>query len=116
MDDGRSRVLAEGQFSLTCHLCIAQKGECHVLVVVAGFWVAEYLSHLLVVGTAQQEVHIAKCLVCQHGQCFGSHLEDGLALKLSCTHALFAQEVVLCVVFAQLKHWCILEFWCCCHS
>ena len=65
--------------------------------------------------SAQEEVHITESLVGEHGECLGGDLEAGLALKLSCAHAFFREEIILGVIFAQLEHGRILEFWCCCH-
>ena len=60
MDDGRTRVLAQGELALGRHFGIAQEGERYILVVVAGLGVAENLRHLLVVGTAEEERHVAE--------------------------------------------------------
>ena len=60
MDDGRTRVLTQGELALGRHLGIAQEGERYILVVVAGLGVAQDLRHLLVVGTAEEERHVAE--------------------------------------------------------
>ena len=116
MDDGGTRVLAEGELSLAGHLGIAQEGECHVLVVVAGLGVGQDAGHLLVVLAAQQEVHVAEGLCGEHGECLWTYLEDGFTLKLAYADSLFREQVILGFVFAQLEHVGILEFRFCCHN
>ena len=116
MDDSGAGVLAQGELTLGGHLGIAQEGQCHVLVVVAGLGVAQNLGDLLIVGAAQQKVHIAEGLLGQHRQGFGLDLEDGFAFKLAHRYIVACQLVVLGVVFAQLEHGRIAEFRIVCHK
>ena len=60
--DSRASILAEGQLSLASHLGIPQHGESHEFVVLRCFGVVKYRSHLLVMLSAQHEVHIMKRL------------------------------------------------------
>ena len=65
MDDGRARVLAEGQHALGGHLGIAQELQGHILVVLRGLGVAQNLCHLQVVLAAQHELHVVESLLGQ---------------------------------------------------
>ena len=109
MDDGSTRILAEGENALDSCLGIAQKLQCHILVVLRSLGVGKYLGHLLVVLPTQLEFHIVERLLGQPGQGFLGHFQDGLSLKLSRRHPLGREKAVLSVVFAQLEHWGILE-------
>ena len=116
VDDGRAGVLAEGQHALAGHLGVAKERQGHVLVIVAGFGVVQNLGHLLVVRTAQHERHVAEGRVCHRRQTFGSHLQDGVSLKLADRHIILGQQIVFSIILARLEHRCILEFRCICHN
>ena len=76
MYDSRTGILTERELALGCYLGIAEEGECHILVVGTCLWVAEYLCHLLVVRTAQEEADVAECGIGHLGQSLWSDLED----------------------------------------
>ena len=115
VNDGSTRILAQWQFALGCNFGITQEGQCNILVVGAGFGVAQNLCHLFVVAATQQEAYIAEGSIGHAGKCFGSNLQDRLTLELANAHTLLGQEVVFGLVFAQLEHRGILEFYIC-HS
>ena len=116
MDDGRARILAERKLALGCDFSVAQERERHVLVVVRGFRVGEDFGHLLVVGAAQQKRDVAESGVGHSGEAFGRYFQDGLSLELAERDVVLGEQIVLCVVLAQLEHGRILKFRCLCHS
>ena len=116
VDDGRTGILAEGKQTLGGHFGIAQEGQCHVLVVVAGFGVAQNLGHLLVVRAAQHERHVAEGRVGHGGQSFLLNLQDGFSFKLAYRHVVLGKQIILSRILALLEHGLILERRCCCHN
>ena len=62
VDDGRTRILAEGQFTLSGRFSVAQEGKCDILIVVTGFRIVEDLGNGFVVGATQHEVGIMESL------------------------------------------------------
>ena len=87
--DSRARVLAEGQLALGGYLGVAQEGEGYVLVVVGSLGVGEDFSHLLVVGAAQEERHVAEGLANHLGNALGLDFENGVSLELAEAHVVF---------------------------
>jgi len=65
-----------------------------------------------IVSAAQKEIHIAEGSVGKPGQSLGTYLENGLALKFGCRNAVFGQQIILRLVFPQLKHRGVLKIWC----
>ena len=63
-------ILTERQYALACCLGIAQELQCHILVVLRCFGVGKNLSHLLVMFTAQHELHVVESLLGKQCQCF----------------------------------------------
>ena len=115
MDDGRSGVLAEGELSLACHLCVAEEGKCHVLVVFAGFRVAQNLCHLFVVATAEFEAYVVEGLVHKQAEAFGFNLQYGVTFEIADTDIFLGQQAVFGFVLAELEHRRIAEFRDLCH-
>ena len=115
MDNGCAGVLAKREFSLCCHLGIAQEGQSDILVILTCLRIAEDLGHLLVVGAAEKEAHIAESGVGHEGESLRSDLQHRLSLKFSSRNqALGARDlVVLGRVRTKLEHWSVLE--CCTH-
>ncbi len=116
VDDGRTRVLAEGQHTLDGRLGIAQQRQGHILVVVGSLGVVEDSGHLLVVLAAKAELHIVESLLSQQRQGFLAHLENFLAFELTCAYTLFGKQPVFGVIGSKLKHWSILEINWFCHN
>ena len=116
MNDGRSRVLAEGKLAFGRDFGVAQEGERDILVVGRGFRVGKNLGHLLVVRAAQEERNVAEGCVSHCGEAFGCYFQDGLTLELADRDVVFGQQVILSLVFAQLEHGRILKFRCLCHN
>ena len=116
MNDGRTRILADGELTFRCNFCIAQERECHVFVVVRSLRIAQNLSHLCVVGGAEQESHIAESLIGHACQGFGCYFQNCLTFELAGADAFFRQQIVLRIVLAELEHRSILEFRCLCHN
>ena len=112
MDDGRAGILTEGQDATGCHLGIAQELQSDILVVLRGLGVVEDGSHLLVMFTAQHELHIVEGLLGQKGQGLLGDLDDFLTFKLGGGDTVLGQQSVLGLVFAHLKHRGVLEcYW-----
>ena len=110
VDDGGAGVLAEGELALGGDLRVAEEHQGDVLVVVGGFRIGENLRHLLVVFTAQEEVHVAESGIGEHREGLGRHLEDLVTLELAHGHTFGSEFVVFRGVFAQLKHRSVFEF------
>ena len=113
MDDGRSCILAERQYSLASHLGVAQELQSHILVVLGCFRVGQNLGHLLIVLAAQHELHVMECLLAEQGKCLGGDFHYLLALEFANAHSLLCEQAVLGVVFAHLEHGGVLEIRCC---
>ena len=116
VDDGRARILANGELTLCCNFCIAQERQCHIFIVVRGLGIFQNLGHLGIVGGAEQESYIAESLIGQACQGFGCYFQNCLTFELAGADAFFCQQIVLRVVLAELEHRSILEFWCLCHN
>ena len=65
VNDGRTRILAEGQFTLGSRFSIAQERKSNVFVVVAGFRIMKDLSNGFIMRTTQHEVGIVESLLGQ---------------------------------------------------
>ena len=113
MDDGRSCILAERQYSLASHLGVAQELQSHILVVLGCFRVGQNLGHLLIVLAAQHELHVMECLLAEQGKCLGGDFHYLLALEFANAHSFLCEQAVLGVVFAHLEHGGVLEIRCC---
>ena len=109
MNDGGTCILAEGQYTLGCHISITQELQSHILVVLACLRVGKHLGDLQVVLAAQHELHIVEALLCQQGQGFLANLQDLVTLEFTYAYSLLCQEAVFCFVLAHLEHWGILE-------
>ena len=115
VDNGCAGVLAKREFALCSDFSIAEESEGDILVVLACLRIAEDLGHLLVVGAAEKEAHIAESGVGHEGESLRSDLQHRLSLKFSSRNqALGARDlVVLGRVRTKLEHWSVLE--CCTH-
>ena len=110
MNDGCTSVLTQRKLSLASYLGIAQEGQCHILIVLTGLRVAQNLGNLLVVTATQHETDIVEGLLRHHGKGLGANLQNGMSLEFAYANSLLRKEVILGLVFTQLKHGCILEF------
>ena len=113
VDNCRTRILAEGEQTLACHVGIAEEGQGDILVVVARLGIAQDLGDLLVVRAAQHEGNIAEGGVRHRGQTLFLDLEDGLTLELRDGNIIFRKQIILCRVRSQLEHRLILKRRCC---
>ena len=109
MDDSRTGILTQRQFTLGSHLSVTQESECHILIVITGLRVIQYLSHLLVVRSAQQERYIAESRISHSGQTLLFNLQDGFTFKFAHRHVVLGQQIVLSFVLTMLKHGLIVE-------
>ena len=116
MDDGGTRILAERQDTLGSGLCITQELQGDILVVLRGLRIGQDLSYLLIMLSAQHELHIVEGLLGQEGQGLLRNLYDLLTFKLGGCHAIFCQKAIRCFVFTHLKHRCVLKFNILCHT
>ena len=116
MDDGRTCILTERQDALSGCLGIAQELQGYILVVLRGLRISQDLSHLLIMFTAQHELHIVEGLLGQQGQGLLGDLYDLFTFKLGGCDAIFCQKAILGLVFTHLKHRCVLKFNCFCHN
>ncbi len=116
VDDSRTRVLAERKNALGSCLSIAQELKSHILVVLRSLRVAQNLSHLQVMLTAQHELHVVESLLSQQRQSLWRDLHDFLSFEFADRDTLLRQQSVFRLVLSHLKHRSILKFWCLCHN
>ena len=111
MDDGGAGVLAERELAFRGDLRIAQEGKGHVFVILRGFRVREYLRHLLVVRTAQQEAHVAEGRIRKERERFGANFQHRGPFEISHGNELLRSGnlVILCSVRSQLEHRSVFE-------
>ena len=64
MDDGGTGILTKRQLPLACHFSITKERERYILIISAGFRIAQDLSHLLIVAATKHEAYIAECSIC----------------------------------------------------
>ena len=109
MDDGGTRILAEGEDTLGCDFRIAEEREGYVLVVVACFGVAEDFSHLFVVRAAQHEGDVAEGSISHRRQTLFSHFQNRFSLELRNRDIVFSKQIILSRVGTMLEHRLIVE-------
>ena len=109
VDDGRARVLAEGEHALGGRFGVAQEREGDVLVVVARFGVVKDLRDLFVVRTAEHEVHVGEGAVDELGEAFGFNLEDGMSFEFGNRDVVLRNEDVFGFILSVLEHRSVLE-------
>ena len=110
VDDGGTGILAQRQLTFASHFGIAQEGERYVFIVRGSFGVAKDLRYLLVMRTTQHETHVVESLLRHQRQRLRSHFQNLVSFKLADRHIVLGQQIILCFIFTELKHRCILKF------
>ena len=55
VNNSSTGILAEWKYTFRCHFCITQESQCHVLVILAGFRIAQDFCYLFVVRTTKHK-------------------------------------------------------------
>ncbi len=91
VDNRCTCILAEREDAFAGHLGIAEELQGHILIVLAGFWIGQDLSHLFVMLPAEHELYIVESLLRQKGQCLGTYLHDFFPFKFADGYSFFCQ-------------------------
>ena len=110
VDNGRTGVLAEGQFTLGCNFSVAQEGQSNVLIVVGSFRILQDLGNLFIVGAAEHEVGVMESLLGKHRQRFRLNLQNLVTFEFAFRDVIFGEQIIFRFVFAELEHRSVFKF------
>ncbi len=113
MDNSRTRILTERQFTLCSHFSIAKHGESHELVVLACFRICKDFGYHLIVFATQHESIVMSSLTGNYPQSLGVYDQKLVAAPVFHFHVIGSEMVVFGCVRSERKHFLILERFCC---
>ena len=100
-NDCRTGILTGGQHAFRRNLGVAQELQGNVLIVLAGFRVAQNSRNLLLVRGAQHKCRVVEGLLCQQGQRLWLDFQHFLTVELGNGNVLFGQQIIFGVVMRE---------------
>ena len=118
MDDSRSGILTQRQLAFASHFGVTQESERYIFVVRRSLRVTQDFCHLLIVRAAKHKTHVMESLLRHEGQRLRLNQQNlcllirTLKADFRKPHMVFGQQIILSLVFSELKHRCIFKL---CH-
>ena len=83
VDDSRTGILTQRQFTLGSHFGITQESQCHIFVVFTSLRIVQNLGNLLVMTTTQEERNIAESRICHSRQTFFFNFQNRMTFEFA---------------------------------